>query len=69
MSKIFFNLDDMMWNSRIKSINQLHEMTGISRPTLTAIKNNKSVMVHLETLSILCKHLDCNINDLLKYEK
>jgi DNA-binding Xre family transcriptional regulator len=69
MSKVYFNLEELMWQSRIKSIHQLSEKTGISRETLTAIKDNKRESVRLGTLIKLCDHLNCSINDLLKYEK
>lgn len=68
MSKVYFNLEDLMWKARIKSINQLSEKTGISRETLTAIKDNKRESVRLGTLVNLCDYLGCSMNDLLKYE-
>lgn len=69
MPKIFFNLENVMWDKRVKSINQLSEMTGIGRPTLTAILKNTTQSVRLGTIITLCDHLDCDINDLLKYQK
>lgn len=63
--KFKFNLEEMMWQARFKSINQLSETSGISRPTLEAIQKNRSKQVHLRTLSKLCSVLDCNIDDLL----
>lgn len=69
MSKIYFNLDEVMWKARVKSINKLSDMTGICRPALTGIQNNKSKMVHLSTLERICDTLNCDINELVKYEK
>lgn len=69
MPKILFTLEDAMWKARIKSVNQLSDLTGISKPTLYSMKNNNSAQIHLATLSRLCDHMNCSINDLMKYEK
>lgn len=64
-----FNLEDLMWKNRIKSINQLSEKTKISRPTLTALKNGKSKVIHLSTIYTLCKEFNCGIDDLIQIKK
>lgn len=66
--KISTRLEDLMWENRIKSINQLSEKTGITRNTLTKLKNNDSKGVNFETIATLCKFFNCNINDLLQVE-
>jgi putative transcriptional regulator len=67
--KISTRLEDLMWENRIKSINQLSELTGITRNTLTKLKNNDSKGVNFETIETLCKFFNCSINDLFQLER
>ncbi len=67
--KITTRLEDLMLENRIKSINQLSEQTGITRNTLTKLKNNDSKGVNFETIETLCKFFNCSINDLFQLEK
>jgi DNA-binding Xre family transcriptional regulator len=66
---IKFNLEDLMWKNRIKSINELSDLTNISRPTLTAWKNGQVARIQLSTLHTLCHTLKCDINDLIYLDK
>jgi putative transcriptional regulator len=56
-----------MGNNKIKSINQLSELTGISRASLTRIYNDTATGVELATLNTLCVKLGCTLSDLLEY--
>lgn len=67
--KIRIDLEEMMWRKRIKSINELSELTKISRPTLTRLLKCQSERLDLSTLSVLCEVLDCEISDILKYDR
>jgi len=67
--KVLIRLEDLMWENRVKSINKLSEQTGISRPSLTRMKNNESRGVNFETVETLCQFFDCDINDFLYIEK
>lgn len=49
------------------NIQKLSEATGLSRTTLSKIMNDKFTRIDLKTLDVLCKALDCNIQDLLEY--
>jgi len=62
---IKIQLEDLMWQNRIKSINQLSEITKISRETLSRLKKNEAMGINLDTLETLCFHLNCEITDLL----
>lgn len=62
---IKIQLEDLMWQNRIKSINQLSEITKISRETLSRLKKNEAIGINLDTLETLCEHLNCEITDLL----
>lgn len=64
-----FNLEDLMWEHRVKSINELSEKTKISRPTLTAMKKGTLRMISLSTIYTLCKEFGCGIDDLIQLKK
>lgn len=64
-----FKLEDLMWQNRIKSINELSEKTNISRSALTALKKGESKMLHLSTVYTLCKEFNCGIDDLIELKK
>lgn len=36
-------------------VRQVHEMTGISRSSLTNLRDNKTKMIRLDTINSLCK--------------
>lgn len=57
-----------MGEKRIKSINELSNLTGLSRPTLTRIYNDNSDRIEFRTIEILCNFFDCNVGDLLYLE-
>lgn len=63
--KIVSGLEDLMWDNRIKSINQLSEETGITRRTLTQLRNNTAQGVQYETLERLCEYFGCGLDDLI----
>ena len=62
-------LEDLMWENRIKSINQLSLETGLSRQTLTALKDNTNHGVNLSTLETLCNYFNCEVGDILVMEE
>lgn len=62
-------LEDLMWENRIKSINQLSLKTGIARQTLTSLKENTCKGVNWTTLETLCNYLNCEVGDLLILEE
>jgi putative transcriptional regulator len=59
------DLEEMMWQKRIKSISELSRKSGISRPTLYRIIKGEFDSLNVSTLINLCDSLDCEINDLL----
>lgn len=64
---IRINLPVLLAKRRMK-ITDLHKRTGISRTTLAALYYEKAKGVQFETLSKICKELDCTINDLIEIE-
>ncbi len=68
MGKIVFHLDRVMVERKI-SLGELAERVGISNVNLSKIKNNKVTAVRFSTLEAICRELDCDVADILCYEK
>ena len=68
MGKIVLRLDRMMVERKI-SLNELAERVGISNVNLSKIKNNKVTAIRFSTLAAICEVLECNVGDILEYEK
>lgn len=65
---ITVNLDVMMAKRKM-SLNSLSEKVGITVANLSILKNNKAKAVRFSTLDAICKALDCDVKDILNYEK
>lgn len=68
MGKIVLHLDMMMVERKI-SLNSLAEKVGINNVNLSKIKNNKVTAIRFSTLEALCRALECQPGDILKYEQ
>ena len=68
MGKIILRLDRMMVERKI-SLNELAEKVGISNVNLSKIKNNKVTAVRFSTLAAICEVLECEVGDILEYQK
>ena len=68
MGKIILRLDRMMVERKM-SLNELAERVGISNVNLSKIKNNKVTAIRFSTLSAICEVLECNVGDILEYQK
>lgn len=68
MGKIVLRLDRMMVEKKI-SLNELAERVGISNVNMSKIKNNKVTAVRFSTLATICEVLDCEVGDILEYQK
>ena len=49
------------------NIQKVAEATGLRRTTLSAMVNDKFTRIDLKTIEVLCKALECNVQDLLEY--
>lgn len=67
MHSIKINLDVVL-NKRGMTLNELSEKTGVSIANLSNQKNNRVVSVRFSTLGRICKALECQPADILKYE-
>ena len=68
MEKIILRLDRMMVERKI-SLNELAERVGISNVNMSKIKNNKVTAIRFSTLAAICEVLDCEVGDILEYQK
>lgn len=64
--EIIINID-MMLAKRKMSVTELAERVGITIANISALKNGKAIK--LSTLAKLCKALNCQPGDILKYRE
>ena len=67
MGKIMLELDVMM-AKRHMSLNDLAAEVGITNVNLSKIKNNNVNAIRCTTLANICKALECEPGDILKYD-
>lgn len=68
MSKIECNLRVLMAERKL-NIQNLKDLTTLSRTTISNLFNNNAVGVRYETLVQLCDALNCTPGDLFSYKK
>ena len=67
MGRIILKLDVVMADRHV-SLNELADSIGISNVNLSKIKNNKVNAIRFSTLGNICKALECEPGDILKYD-
>ena len=67
MGKIVLELDVMMAKHHM-SLNDLADQVGITNVNMSKIKNNKVNAIRFSTLAGICKVLNCEPGDILKYD-
>ena len=67
MGKIILELDVMMAR-RHMSLNELADKVGITNVNLSKMKNNKVNAIRFTTLANICRALECEPGDILKYD-
>ncbi len=61
-------LDDKSFSERRRiTLNEVADVTGISRPTLTRIANVPGYNTNTETIAALCDYLGCTPCELLEF--
>jgi putative transcriptional regulator len=53
---------------RKMKLQELAQHVGITVPNLSILKNGKAKAIRLETLEAICKALDCQPGDILRFE-
>lgn len=64
---IIIELDVMLARRKMK-LQDLAQHVGITIQNLSILKTGKAKAVRLETLNEICKALDCQPGDILRYE-
>jgi putative transcriptional regulator len=59
-------LNVMMAEKRIR-LNELARRVGLSEVNLSVLKNHKARAIRFSTLEALCRELECQPGDLLRY--
>lgn len=65
---IMINLDVMMARRKM-GLTELSDRVGITLANLSILKNNRAKAVRFSTLEAICKALDCQPGDLLRWER
>lgn len=60
---------DRVMLERNMSLNELSERVGITLANLSILKNNKARAVRFTSLAAICRALDCQPGDILRYEE
>lgn len=50
------------------SLTELSERVGITLANLSILKTNKAKAIRFSTLSEICRVLNCNVGDILRYQ-
>lgn len=67
MGKIIVDLDIELAKSKM-SLTELSEQVGITIANLSILKTNKAKAIRFSTLSEICRVLNCDVGDILRYE-
>ena len=65
---IEFKLDDLIWQRRVTA-DKIAKATGLSKNTISKMRNSKNLNISVSTLDKLCEYFDCDVSDLLSYSK
>lgn len=58
---------DLMLIKRNITLTELSEKVGITIANLSILKTGKAKAIRFSTLAEICKALDCQVSDILKY--
>ena len=65
---IIINIDVMLAKRKM-SVTELAEKVGITMANISILKNGKARTIRFSTLEAICKALDCQPGDLIKFKK
>lgn len=67
MGKIIVDLDIELAKNKM-TLTELSEKVGITIANLSILKTNKAKAIRFSTLSEICRVLNCDVGDILRYE-
>jgi len=65
---IHCHLSSLMGKHKMKIVDVARE-TGLHRNTITLLYKETATRIEIDTLNKLCQLFDCEVTDLLEYEK
>lgn len=65
---IIIELDVMLARRKMK-LQDLAQQVGITIQNLSILKNGKAKAIRLETIDAICRVLDCQPGDLIKFDE
>jgi len=68
MNNIIINLDVVLAKRKM-SLTELSQKVGITISNLSVLKKGKAKAIRFSTLESICKALECQPGDLLKYKE
>jgi putative transcriptional regulator len=60
---------EVMGKKEIRTIEEVHQKSGLSRKAVSKIINKETKRISTDTIAKLCKALDCDINELIVIKK
>ncbi len=60
---------DVVMAQRKMGLTELSQKVDITMANLSILKNNKAKAIRFSTLEALCRALDCQPGDIIRYEK
>ncbi|MDU5100172.1 MAG: helix-turn-helix transcriptional regulator [Peptoniphilus grossensis] len=67
MGKIIVDLDVELAKNKM-SLTELSDQVGITIANLSILKTNKAKAIRFSTLSEICRVLNCDVGDILRYQ-
>ena len=67
MGKIIVDLDIELAKNKM-TLTELSEEVGITIANLSILKTNKAKAIRFSTLSEICRVLNCEVGDILRYQ-
>ena len=59
----------MLMAEKRMNISDLHRETGLSRTLLTLMHKDELSRIDLESLNTLCNYFDCEVGDIILFQK
>ena len=66
--QILCTLDKVLLD-RGMTLTELSERVGVTLANLSILKNNRAKAIRFSTLTAICVALDCDVADLIRFEK
>lgn len=67
MGKIIVDLDVELAKNKM-TLTELSDRVGITIANLSILKTNKAKAIRFSTLSEICRVLNCDVGDILRYQ-